>query len=50
MDHALATEGVSTLVWLLVAVMAVAVASKYLRIPYTVALAHTHISDRCFAI
>ncbi len=38
MDHALATEGVSTLVWLLVAVMVVAVASKYLRIPYTVAL------------
>ena len=38
MDHALATEGVSTLVWLLVAVMVVAVTSKYLRIPYTVAL------------
>ena len=38
MEHGLASESVSTLVWLLMAVMVVAVASKYLRIPYTVAL------------
>jgi len=38
MDHGLTSEGVTTLVWLLIAVMVVAVASKYLRIPYTVAL------------
>jgi CPA1 family monovalent cation:H+ antiporter len=38
MEHGLAIEGVSTIVSLLVAVMVVAVVSKYLRIPYTVAL------------
>ena len=38
MDYGLAGEGVTTIVWLLVAVMAVAVASKYVRIPYTIAL------------
>lgn len=38
MDHGLASEGVTTIVWLLITVMVVAVASKYVRIPYTIAL------------
>ncbi len=38
MDHGLATEGVATVVFLLSTTMVVAVASKYLRIPYTIAL------------
>ena len=38
MDQSLTSEGVTTLVWLLIAVMVVAVASKYIRVPYTVAL------------
>src|SRR5207253_3627084 len=38
MDHGLASEGVTTLVWLLIAIMVVAVASKYIRVPYEVAL------------
>jgi CPA1 family monovalent cation:H+ antiporter len=38
MDGGATTIGVSTIVWLLIAVLAVAVASKYLRVPYTVAL------------
>jgi CPA1 family monovalent cation:H+ antiporter len=38
MNHGLASESVTTLVWLLIAIMAVAVASKYIRLPYTVAL------------
>jgi CPA1 family monovalent cation:H+ antiporter len=41
MDHTLATEGVITLVFLLITTMVVAVASKYIRIPYTVALTIT---------
>src|SRR5215210_7925935 len=38
MEHGLASAGVSTIVWLLIAIMVVAVASKYVRLPYTVAL------------
>ena len=38
MDHGLASESVSTLVLLLATVILVAVASKYIRIPYTIAL------------
>lgn len=38
MDHSFASAGVTTVVWLLIAVMVVAVASKYIRVPYTVAL------------
>ncbi|HEX9987409.1 MAG TPA: Na+/H+ antiporter [Chloroflexia bacterium] len=38
MEHGSATADVATLVWLLIAVMAVAVITKYIRIPYTVAL------------
>ncbi len=38
MGHGLASESVTTLVWLLATVILVAVASKYIRIPYTVAL------------
>jgi monovalent cation:H+ antiporter, CPA1 family len=34
----MATESVTVVVWLLIAVMAVAVVSKYVRVPYTVAL------------
>ena len=41
MEHTLATEGVITLVFLLITTMVVAVASKYIRIPYTVALTIT---------
>lgn len=38
MEQGLASAGVSTVVWLLIAIMVVAVASKYIRLPYTVAL------------
>ncbi len=38
MEHDLTTSGVTTLVWLFIAIMAVAVASKYIRVPYTIAL------------
>lgn len=38
MEHGIASESVSTLVWLLATVILVAVASKYIRIPYTIAL------------
>ena len=38
MEHTLATEGVTTLVLLLIVTLVVAVASKYIRIPYTIAL------------
>ena len=38
MESGATTLGVSTIVWLLIAVLAVAVAAKYLRVPYTVAL------------
>src|SRR5438552_1706732 len=38
MDQGLTSIGVTTLVWLLIAIMVVAVASKYIRVPYTVAL------------
>jgi monovalent cation:H+ antiporter, CPA1 family len=38
MDQGLASESVTTVVWLLITVMAVAIASKYIRIPYTIAL------------
>jgi CPA1 family monovalent cation:H+ antiporter len=38
MDHGLTSESVTTLVLLLVTVIMVAVASKYIRIPYTIAL------------
>jgi CPA1 family monovalent cation:H+ antiporter len=38
MGHGIASEGVTTLVWLLATVILVAVASKYIRIPYTIAL------------
>src|SRR5438477_5001762 len=38
MEQGLASISVSTLVWLLITIMVVAVASKYTRIPYTVAL------------
>jgi monovalent cation:H+ antiporter, CPA1 family len=41
MEHTLATEGVITLVFLLITTMVVALASKYIRIPYTVALTIT---------
>ncbi|MEO8286730.1 MAG: Na+/H+ antiporter [Chloroflexota bacterium] len=38
MEHGIASTSVSTLVWLLATVILVAVASKYIRIPYTIAL------------
>ncbi len=38
MHTGLTSDSVSTLVWLLLAVMGVAVASKYIRVPHTVAL------------
>src|SRR5947208_3933098 len=38
MEHGLTSESVTTLVLLLVTVILVAVASKYIRIPYTIAL------------
>ena len=38
MEHGLTSTGVTNLVWLLIAIMAVAVASKYIRVPYTIAL------------
>ena len=41
MEHTLATEGVFTIVFLLITTMVVAVASKYIRIPYTIALTIT---------
>ena len=41
MEHTLATEGVITLVFLLITTMVVALASKDIRIPYTVALTIT---------
>ncbi|HST06041.1 MAG TPA: Na+/H+ antiporter [Chloroflexia bacterium] len=41
MEHTLATEGVFTIVFLLITTMVVAVASKYVRIPYTIALTIT---------
>lgn len=41
MEHTLATEGVLTIVFLLITTMVVAIASKYIRVPYTVALTIT---------
>jgi CPA1 family monovalent cation:H+ antiporter len=38
MENGLAPATIGVVVWLLIAVLAVAVASKYLRVPYTVAL------------
>lgn len=38
METGLTSTSVTTLVWLLIAIMVVAVASKYIRVPYTVAL------------
>src|SRR5437764_12543071 len=38
MGSGLTSTGVTTVVWLLIAIMVVAVASKYIRVPYTVAL------------
>jgi len=38
MEQELATTGLATIIWLLIAVMVVALASKYTRMPYTVAL------------
>src|SRR5690349_2224685 len=38
MDQGLTSASVTTLVWLLIAIMVVAVASRYMRLPYTVAL------------
>ncbi len=38
MEQGLASEGVATLLFLLITVLVVAVASKYIRVPYTVAL------------
>lgn len=38
MEHTLTTEGVTTLVVLLITTLVVAVVSKYIRIPYTIAL------------
>src|SRR5207248_11352564 len=38
MDQGFASTSVVVLVWLLIAIMVVAVASKYIRVPYTVTL------------
>ncbi|MFL5735450.1 MAG: Na+/H+ antiporter [Chloroflexia bacterium] len=38
MENGLTSTSVTALVWLLIAIMVVAVASKYIRVPYTVAL------------
>jgi Na+:H+ antiporter len=38
MDGGIASQGVSAVVWLLITVLVVALASKYIRVPYTVAL------------
>ena len=38
MSHDLTSAGVTTFVWLLVTIMAVALGSKYIRVPYVVAL------------
>src|SRR5207302_7665552 len=38
MGHGLASESIAIVVWLLITIMVVAIASKYIRLPYTIAL------------
>ncbi|MDQ6695590.1 MAG: Na+/H+ antiporter [Chloroflexota bacterium] len=50
MEQSLTTTGISSLVYLLITVLVVAVASKYIRIPYTVALVMAGLAIALFGI